>query len=93
MPRACWPMTRCVFRFPNFWPCVFSAFLPWAISVISSIDFIATLLANIKNLSAAQQVATEKGRKMPTKFQPLSRVFLSAFSVFALERRVEDIAA
>lgn len=44
-------MTRCVFRFPEFVSCVFSAFLPGAISVISSIDFIATLLANIKNLS------------------------------------------
>lgn len=50
-PRACRPMTRCVFRFPEFVSCVFSAFLPGAISVISSIDFIATLLANIKNLS------------------------------------------
>jgi len=81
------------FSISQFLPCVFSAFLPWAISVISSIDFIATLLANIKNLSAAQQVAAEKGRKMPTKFQPLSRVFHLRFSVFALERRVEDIAA
>jgi len=26
MPRACWPMTRCVFRFPNFCPAFFPPF-------------------------------------------------------------------
>jgi len=81
------------FSISQFLPCVFSAFLPWAISVISSIDFIATLLANIKNLSAAQQVAAKEGGKCQLNFSRFPEFSTSAFSVFALERRVEDIAA
>lgn len=69
-------------------PCAFffslSAFLPGAISVISSIDFIATLLANIKNLSIyrflfwALPSRTLKGKRLGhLNICRLSQVFLS----------------